>query len=361
MRVLPPLMSLFTPLGRIPTPVSRSTRRAGRSVVWGVVLFVVIQLSLGYWAEVYPRLRDPLYGDKFVKLQKRLTKEPDAYKVVMLGSSRTGLAFHGKQAEVQLQEKLKHPAIAFNFGIPASGPVTHLVYLKRLIKTRAKPDHLFLEILPSMLADGHNGPIERHWFYADRLTNGERDIVIRNGFDAGKVSDRWWRSVLLPSYTLRFQLLTRVFPAWLPWQVRFDWSRGADECGWGKMENQLIPEANYQAGLNRARMEYAPILSNWTPGGGACDALRELLELCRTEGIGITLVLMPESEEFRSWYPQATTEKLQAYLRSLAVPVVDGRDWLKADAFTDGHHMLVVGAEAFTKRLIQESKLSPEK
>ncbi|MCZ2342270.1 MAG: DUF1574 domain-containing protein [Bacteroidales bacterium] len=338
-------------------PSRRPTARA--AVMWGMSLFFAVQLGVGLTSELYPRIRDPLYGDKFVKLERRRDMAgPQAATVLMIGSSRTGLAFNGKRAETILSQELQRPITAFNFGIPASGPVTHLVYWNRLLKSGVKPDLLLLEILPSMLADGHGGPLERHWFFADRVTTSEVDTLIQHGFDPTTVRERHIRSVLLPAYTLRFQLLTRVIPSWLPWQVRFDWSRGADECGWGTTQTQFVDPTLRAIGTQRAHNEYAPILANFRPGGPAVGALRELLGTCREQGIPVRLVLMPEGTEFRSWYPPERLATLKTFLGSIAteygVSWIDAQNWLPDEAFYDSHHMLAVGADAFTDRLIRD-------
>jgi hypothetical protein len=346
-----------------PLPPARtlSRRKAPRAVVWGVVCFAAVQLGLGLASELYPRIRDPLYGDKLVKLKRRLPAAERPPTVVMLGSSRTGLAFHGKRVEAQLATDLGRPAVAFNYGIPASGPVTHLVYLNRLLGDGIKPDLLIVEVLPSMLADlpGDGSPIEKNWFYADRLTSAEREIVIRHGFAADQVQERWWKSVLLPAYTLRFQLLSRISASWLPWQVRFDWSRGADECGWGAMMNQAVNLQDRQKGIARAYGEYAPVLADLKPGGPAVGALRELLAHCKDCGIPVRLVLMPEGSEFRRLYPPHVTDRLTRFLAELTAeagvpPVVDARAWLPDEHFYDSHHMLAAGAVAFSDRLTRE-------
>lgn len=345
----------------LPGRTSRLRRRTARgAVLWGLAAFLGVQLGVGVAAEFSLRLRDPLYGDKFAKLERRrATVGSDATTVVMLGSSRTGLAFHGQRAEAILKADLDRPVVAFNYGVPASGPVTHLIYLKRLLESGVKPDFLLLEILPSMIADGHGGPVERHWFYADRVRFSEVDTLIDHGFDASTVRDRHLRSVLIPGYTLRFQLLTRVIPSWLPWQVRFDWSRGADACGWGTTQTQVISPEAREDGIWRARAEYAPILATYRPGGPAVGALRELLTLCREREIPVRLVLMPEGPEFRSWFPPERVERLKSFLAEVAAeydaPVIDGRDWLPEEAFYDSHHMLAAGAEAFTDRVIRET------
>jgi hypothetical protein len=75
----------------------------------------------------------------------------------------------------------------------------------------------------------------------------------------------------------------------------------------------------------------------------------------------VRLVLMPESEGFRALYLPATTERLYAFLAALeaeyGAPLIDARGWLPAAAFTDGHHMLRPGAEAFSDRLVRDAIL----
>ncbi len=354
------LLTTGRPTEAAPLSVRPANRRkAPRAVLWGVAFFAAAQLALGLASELYPRIRDPLYGDKLVKLKRRLPASDRPTTVVMIGSSRTGLAFHGRLAEDRLAAALGHPAVAFNYGVPASGPVTHLVYLDRLLHDGVTPDLLVLEVMPSMLGDGPGAPLEKNWLYADRLKYAEQDIVIRHGFPADKVHERWWKSVLIPAYTLRFQLMSRISASWLPWQLRFDWSRGADECGWGTTAQQSIGSADHLKGIARARAEYAPQLAALVPGGPAVRALEELLAVCRERGIPVRLVLMPEGTAFRGFYGPGVNDRLAAFLNAFAdragVPrPTDCRNWLPDSAFYDSHHMFAAGAEAFTDRLTRE-------
>ncbi len=337
-------------------PATRSVAPRGKartSVAWGVLFFVISQLGLGVASEIHPRIRDPLYGDKFAKLDRKLAANPGAKTVVMLGSSRTGLAFHGKRVEEAIAAQ-GHTTVAFNFGIPASGPVTHLIYLRRLLDSGVVPDLILIEILPSMLMETTDGPLERLWFFPDRITLRECDTLIGHGFQPGPVRESHAKSVLFPAFSLRFQLLTRVAPSWVPWQYRFDWSRSADECGWGTPLLQTISPADRQKAEAQARAEYANVLADLRPGGGATTALCEILELCRERGIRVKIVLMPEGSTFQSMYSAQSLERLKAFLSPLGTPIVDARNWLTDDVFTDGHHMFRVGAEQFTDRLTRE-------
>ena len=176
------------------------------------------------------------------------------------------------------------------------------------------------------------------------------------------LSCRWsaWRgSVLVPWYGLRYPLLGRVMPSALPWHLRFDWSRTTDEHGWSTPLVESVTAEQYREGLMRAATEYVAVLANMTPGGGAARALADLLALCRDHGIPVRLVLMPESEGFRAFYPPGATERLYAFLHRLCVEygcdLTDARAWLPDAAFTDGHHMMRPGADAFSDRLSREA------
>lgn len=336
---------------------ARNRRRAKSAVIAGLALFVILQLATGIVSDRYVRLRDPLYGDKFVKLKRRVNDRPTSPKVVMLGSSRTGLAFHGKRVEERAMES-DADIIAFNFGVPATGPVTHRVYLNRMIDSGVVPDLLIVEVLPSMLANDPAGPLERLWFFGDRVRFSEVGTLTGYGFPKRETEERYAKSVIVPWYTLRFQLLSRVAASWVPWQVRFDWSRGADECGWGTTVNPEVTEEQRQAGEAQAHAEYAAILQGLHPGGGAVEALRDLLADCRTHGIPVKLVLMPEGTPFKPWYGDGVNDRLLGLLQELEseydTQLTDARDWLPDSGFYDGHHMLRNGAELFSDRLCDD-------
>ncbi|QEL13300.1 hypothetical protein [Limnoglobus roseus] len=353
-QTLPRLFAARRPLRTAP----RAKRRHARAVVIAS-LFAIAALSagLGLAAELYPRIRDPLYGDKLAKLQAKLREPNRGPLVMMLGSSRSIFAFDAGRVEGQLREAGRSTT-AFNFGVPASGPITHLLYARRLFRDGTKPDLLLLEILPSMLTDLPAGPQESRWLYADRLTHRELDTVIGLGFDAETVRGRWRESTLTPWYGLRFQLLGRVLQSWIPWTMRHDWSRTTDAHGWSTPMIQTLTAEQRATAVEQARAEYTPLLFDWKPGGPAVEAFRTLLRECRENGVPVKLVLMPEGSEFRSWYSPAVRDRLTAFVRQTAAEfgcdAIDAREWLPDDAFTDGHHQLRVGAEAFSDRLTRE-------
>ena len=332
----------------LPVPrLRRSTRRTHRArgaVLSGVLAVVALNLGLGLAAEFRLRIRDPIYGDKFA----RLAQKP-APCVVGLGTSRLGFGMHSARIEERLREA-GEPGSAFNFGVPASGPVTHLVYLRRMIADGRKPDRLLVELLPSMFADMPES-IESHFFFGDRLTHSELAVVAQYGFPAEQVSAAWRGGTFTPWYGLRFQLLARVVPSWLPWHLRFDWSRGTDAGGWGTpLVDGVTPEQR-ATGDAHAAAEYGTALQYLVPGGHPANALRELLALCKEHRIPVKLLRMPEAKSFQKLMPPDSAARFDAFLASIGCDVIDARDWVADAHFTDGHHLLRPGAVAFSDRL----------
>lgn len=329
-------------------------RTAAAAVVVGLITLVSLQLGLGVTAERVLLLKDPGYADKERRLARAEAAHPGTPTVVMLGTSRTGFGFHAARVRDRLAAA-GTPVVAFNFGIPASGPVTHLVYLRRLLADGHRPTLLLVEVLPPTLADLPDGPLEARFLHADRLRHAEAEAVVGYDFPADRTRATWLRSVLLPWHQLRFPLLGRLAPSALPWHLRFDWSRTPDELGWSTPPMPTVTPAEYAAGLDRAAGEYRAILHDLRPTGGGARALADLLALCRAEGIPARLVLMPESVGFRALTPPAADGRLDAVLQQLTMQygcsLIDARDWLPDAAFTDGHHMLRPGAEAFSDRL----------
>lgn len=339
---------------------SRSLRRrAAVSLAVGAVAYVTLTIALCIAAQFSAKLRDPVFGDK----EERLTQceaaiAPGTPRVLMIGTSRTGYAFNARRAEERLRTTLGRPAMVFNFGIAASGPVTHKLYLDRLLAAGHKPDVLVLEILPSSLADLPEGPYERLFTTGDRMTHSEVQQAIHYGFPADPLRQKWRLAAVHPWFTLRFQMLGRMSSGWLPWQLRFDAGRTSDDHGWMMPLGTTDSPEQKQAAFARAWMEYHALLSTMTPGGGAGRAFEDMLKLAKENGIAVTAIILPESPKFRELYHPDVLSRLDAFLKETCgrhgVAWIDARDWLPEEGFYDGHHTLRVGAEAFTDRLTRE-------
>ena len=353
MDVLAPALRRHTTLAKgCRTSTVRSTRasRSRSAILFGVFTVFALQLGFGFYAEQNPKRKDPPFGDKFAKLTARPADRP---LVLMLGTSRTLLGFQAGQVEEEF------PGVrAFNFGTPSSGPITHLVYLHRLLNAGIVPDLLIVEVLPSALTDGVEGPIEQSFFTGERLSESEVDLVTRFGFPSHKVRSAWRESVYAPLSALRFQIVSRYFPSWIPWHLRWDWSRSTDAHGWATPPRQVATAEERRERTANAEAEYRGTLAHMTPDGRPLLALEELLELSRAHGIRTRIVVMPEAPSFQKLYPPGLADRIAALLERTAGAhgsnLIDARHWLTEDDSYDGHHLFRHGAERFTRRLTDE-------
>jgi hypothetical protein len=103
-----------------------------------------------------------------------------------------------------------------------------------------------------------------------------------------------------------------------------------------------------------AWFDYMPALQDLRVTRLSNLAMRDLAELCQREHIELVLLLTPEGPTFQSWYSAESRRRLDDYCagfcREFRIPLVDARDWMKEEDFLDSHHLLVPGAEQFTRR-----------
>ncbi len=130
--------------------------------------------------------------------------------------------------------------------------------------------------------------------------------------------------------------------------------RRINACGVGELPLTPTREA-YRHNVERMVASYRPTLSGFRLGGPACAGLRDLLELCQREHVQAMLVLMPEGRPFRELYRADVWGQIETFLTGLSrefdAPLVNARDWVADEQFTDSHHLLPGGAAAFTERL----------
>jgi hypothetical protein len=339
-------------------PIARLSRNA---LAWGLGVFVALQLGLALAIELWwPVLRDPFFGYKAERLCGRTLGRPDRpLTVVMIGTSRTEYALQGSILEEQLERELRRPVVAFNFGVPGTGPITHLLYFKRLLARGLRPDLLLVEVLPPLL-DGKPGiPLEARIVPATRFWLHELPLLQQFGFPGADMRRTWWQAWPVPWFSHRFAILSWLAPAWVPLQARSDFGRSDDQSGWTPRPRQLDSPEQSQRALALAHETYAGCWKGFSLGGPPCRALVEILSLCRREGVTAALVLMPEGPVFRSWYPAGAWGQVQQFLselsRARAVPVINARTWLAESDFLDSHHFRTEqAAAAFTERLTRD-------
>jgi hypothetical protein len=323
---------------------------ARRTLSWAAAWFVLLQAAAaGFLEWKHPEFLDPKYGCRLTHLRTRLARAPGRRLVVVLGTSR---AEQGFRPGLLTSARPDGGPVVFNLARGGSSPLLHLVTLRRLLADGARPDGVLLEIFPPSLVEPESGAT------LPKTTLRDFPMLRRYPVSRETYAD-FLRDRALLWHTYRGSLLAYGGPAWLSprgrWVERL-WDRQGGE--WQAISEGVTSQERRDLTAD-ARRRYYRKLQDFRVAAGADGALRELLALCREQRIGVVLFLMPESEEFRSWYPPRAQERLSAYLASLGrdfgAPLIDARRWVPDDDFWDGHHLLRGGAAAFTRRFAAEA------
>jgi hypothetical protein len=330
-----------------PRPRRKSTldRRARVALACALLCFVAGQATFRWMLADRPVLGDLEFGRKLDDLRARVAAAPGRPLVVMLGSSRVATGFRPDALPGR-------DVVAFNFAQVGTGPqMAHLV-LHRLLDRGIRPDLVLVEFWPPFWAiDGYLKG------YIDSLNLASLDwssarLLASYLPRPGPLYAKWLPAQIAPIFASRFAILSRLGPSWAP---HFDPDRrlaNLDASGWWTPRT-TISEADRRRLIEHYRPIYGPRLAHFRPRPTPARALLDLLDLARREGIRVAVVVLPEGRDFRAMYPPESLREVDAYLARLArvVPVIDARDWVDDDKFTDGHHLLPAGAEVFTRRL----------
>ncbi|MBX9623540.1 MAG: DUF1574 domain-containing protein [Gemmataceae bacterium] len=349
-----------------PRPRLARKKRAVAAVVGGLVLAAAVQVGFGLavHTERSP-LRDPIYFDKLALLRGRPAffpgPTPAADKpatLLLVGSSRTLNGVDAGAAGDGLTRRLGRPAEVFNFGQAGAGPVTNAVYVRRLIAEGMKPDFALIEVHPVFLAGQRPDPPEGRWLMPFRLRPAELPVVRGMGFPAADPATHGPRGFVAPLYEYRFLVIDRYAPWLLMDNNRLNGGHESDARGFARQFESVTPQKRAEL-MARTFEQYADYFPGYRPTGPGIAGLRDTLEQCRAAGWRAGLVLMPESTEFRGWYPADGVRELDAALAGLAteyrVPLVDARGWVPDGETMDGHHLTGAGADRLTDRLVRES------
>jgi hypothetical protein len=329
---------------------ARTAARARHALAWGLVLFLLGQAVVWLRLRAEPSIGEREFGRKLADLRAMLAESPGRPLLLMLGSSRVATGFRPGRLPSGPGQPL-----AFNFALVGTGPeVSHLV-LHRLLAAGIRPTWVFIEYWPP------------HW--RSRRTQAElaRQVNVGRLDPAGirllahylprprRIYLDWLTAQAVPAYTDRAALLDRFAPGWFaPRPAPHYHLKNLDRTGWWSPSAPGDPELG-SALLEKMRAHYAPILARPQTQATPDRALRALLDRCRDERIRAAVVLLPEGDAFRSWYPPSALAEVDAYLARLeeecGVPVVDARRWVPESEFMDSHHLFPDGAARFTAAL----------
>jgi hypothetical protein len=337
----------------------RSVRRAPfatSALGWGVTFFFVAQLSFQALSEcVEPGLRDPVYAAKRDRLRACMAAFPERPLFLVLGTSRTGVGLRPDQLPAATDAGGRRPLV-FNFGQIGADPVVELLNLRRLLADGFRPQWLAVELLPPLLHQDD----DRFFALAHLHRLGIFELTAVGPYLASPDALRWRliRERVTPTFAQAF-LLREYFAPWLnPDDFRNEEWRRIDAWGWLPLVPASVAEPVRKSLQERTHAEYAAWFADYRIVERMDRAFRELLVVCRREGIPTTVFVMPESRLFQSWYTPAMHTRVTNYLVGLreecGVDVIDARDWLADDRFLDGHHLLRGGATEFTRRFGKE-------
>lgn len=333
-------------------------RQACLALIWGLALFWGVQVALGIAVEYHlPHLRDEEFAEKRDRLHVLTLGAPDRPLVLMLGSSRTLMAFDAGRVHATLNGRTAH---VFNFGVRGGGPALQLICLRRLLAEGVKPDLLLVEVLLPLLNQPGRSPLEETWLHGRRLQTSEIAGIRPYHTQPRRLARHWLSGRWAPCFTYRREMRNRFLRLCESPPSLQDPHPGAmDAHGWQPFFVLGITAEQRGHFWKIACSQYERAFGPFRLSEPSSRALEALLDLCRQNGIPVALVLPPEGNEFRALYPPETLQALQDYVNELGrrrgLPLIDARDWLEDESFWDGHHALPEGAAVFTQRLQHEA------
>lgn len=317
---------------------------------WTAGCFLGLQAVLALVAEAHhPEVFDAEAHAQFKLLRVRRAEAAGRPLLLVLGSSRFLTDFRPERLP-ELHGADGQQVWAFNYSHSGAGPLFNLMKLQGLLREGIRPRWLVVEVMPAFLSvSGKSGTAScAHW--------QDRPLLCRYmspwKFLAGYLKPR-----LLPSWQQRQGLLEHWLPSWAGTD-RDLFSYSLATHGGSTLLDRDTDELDVTRQTAKVKAQYHNGLQLFAIRPDADQALRELVELCRREGIDVVLVVSPESSEFRQWYHPTAQKELAAYLAdfriSQEIPLIDARAWLPDAEFVDGHHANGAGAVRFTQRLARK-------
>lgn len=329
---------------------------------WAGALLVLL---LTYWlGMVNFGIRDfwdPPYAHKHEELLARMKEYPNHPLWLVMGSSRPRDGFR----PALLLDRMggSGAPLIYNFGMGGSTLLRQLICLRRLMADGIRPQRVGIEIVGVFMSNKYD------MFANDpkviiHVRRNELDDLLGYSTDPVRVRHDWLESRINPAcaYGMKVSgqtLIWRLIP--IPWAWPLDRCLDKyfyDKWGWLPGWPALNSRADFLKRFEVWKNDFADSFKDFTISGSNDRALRQILELCRKEGVQPFLFEMPESDEFRALYTPQANAALESYLGKIeseyGVPMIDARTWIGWQGFSDGHHLNVEGAKTFTLRFGDE-------
>jgi hypothetical protein len=334
--------------------MSRPPLGSARALGWGLFFFVALQVGFTLVVDWYrPDFYDAEFGVRLRKWRALRRLQPDRPALVLLGSSRCVMNFAPENLP-PLRSAGGADVLLFNFSHLASGPVMNLVEYHRMRRFGVRPDYLVVEVMPPCLSSEGPSMVTTCMTAPDLPT-------LHPYVEPVRLYGRFLMRRLVPWYRCRALVLDRVVPSWVlggePLERRMiTLGPLGGDVGWQTPESQT-PQIAWRR-FQQTQDDYVPRLREFRIRPEATRAYDELLSECRRDGIPVVLLLTPEGDLFRSWYPPRALAEIEAWCADMrrrhGVPIIDARRWLAEEDFIDSHHVCRAGATAFTRRLGRE-------
>ncbi|HTH46688.1 MAG TPA: hypothetical protein VMB21_04190, partial [Candidatus Limnocylindria bacterium] len=135
-----------------------------RLLGWVAFWYVLSHLALFAWVDEKWQLeRTRVEHEKWQQLHDRVAEAPDRPLVLMLGSSRTDWAFQAGRLN-GLPGPDGRPLLAYNLGVPTTGPLHEALYLNDLLADGIRPRLLLVEFVFTHLNERRRGLISEEQF-----------------------------------------------------------------------------------------------------------------------------------------------------------------------------------------------------
>ena len=331
-------------------------QRMCATLIWAAATFIGLQVGLrvviDYWR---PEFRDPAFEIKARRLQQALARSArPPVTVVAVGSSITGDGFQAKLLENLLAGNLHRPTLFFNMNSMGSGPLTDLIWVRRLLDRGIRPNLVVIELAPIFFGDAGT-PTDISRFPPHILEGRDLDVIQRYGRDAD-LQSKWWACWLATAHGHRLTILNCTAKFLLPTEDKINLWGSSDERFWTALE-PLSP-ADLQERLPRLKEYFTAHHHHYRVGETSLNALKELLVLLKKEKVPAAIVKMPEGPTLRNAFPVDQLIRLNERVMDLARQqdcyFVDAFEWLGDEDFTDCYHATRKGASTFSRRFAAE-------
>jgi len=332
-------------------------RRGRATLLWALATLALVQTGLRVAIDnVWPTLRDPTFEIKAGRLARLIAKSPEPpITVLAFGSSVVSNCFRAKQIEDRLTNEFGRPAVVMNMASNGGGPLTALVWTKRLLQRGIRLDVVCVEINP-FIYKGLGAPGDAGRFLGPMVLASDLEVLARYGGDP-ELPRQYAEFRWFPAYHHRLTILNVLNANLVPAQDRVQtWNGKIDDRFWAELPS--CSSEQRQAATKQAADSLQNELRDFTPNERTVQALDELLDLLGANETTTIVVVTPQSEAVRKLYHEENLRRLLQRVHDSCnrrgQHFVNLSACLPDERFNDGVHPVAEGATTFSQRFGDE-------